>query len=150
MVSGSLTSVRPDPPDVLLETVNGRRIGIEVTELVDPDAVKRHRYRKGRGDPPAYDFAQWTPTKVAKTLSQIIGIKDRKLQKVAGGFDECFLAVVTDEPAIDDWLSRDAVSRCWSTVQHIDRAFLVMSYHPATDVGAYPDQCLVLPLELRT
>jgi hypothetical protein len=46
MVSGSLTSLtklQADRPDVLLETVNGRRIGIEVTELLDPDAVKRHR-----------------------------------------------------------------------------------------------------------
>jgi len=43
MVSGSLTVLRPDPPDVLLETVDGRRVGIEVTELLDPDAVKRER-----------------------------------------------------------------------------------------------------------
>jgi len=41
MVSGSLTVVWPDPPDVLLETVNGRRVRIEVTELLDPGAVSR-------------------------------------------------------------------------------------------------------------
>jgi hypothetical protein len=152
MVSGSLTSLtklQADPPDVLLETVNGRRVGIEVTELLDPDAVKRHSYRKKRGDPPAYDSAPWTPTSMAKALSGIIGVKDHKLRKVASGFDECFLAIVTDEPGIDEWLSRDAVSRCWSTVQHIHRAFLVMSYHTATNVDVYPDQCLVLPLQLR-
>jgi hypothetical protein len=152
MVSGSLTSLtklQADPPDVLLETVNGRRVGTEVTELLDPDAAKRHSYRKKRGDPPAYDSAPWTPTKMAKTLFGIIGVKDHKLRKVAGGFDECFLAIVTDEPGIDEWLSRDAVSRCWSTVQHIHRAFLVMSYHTATNVDVYPDQCLVLPLQLR-
>ena len=92
----------PDPPDVLLETVNGRRVGIEVTELLDPDAVKRHSDRKKRGDPPAFDTAQWTPTRMAETLSQIIGVKDHKLRKVASGFDECFLAIVTDEPGIDE------------------------------------------------
>src|SRR5262249_36521959 len=99
IVSGSLTSLtklQADPPDVLLETVNGGRVGIEVTELLDPDAAKRHSYRKKRGDPPAYDSAPWTPTKMAKTLSGIIGVKDHKLGKVAGGFDECFLAIVTD------------------------------------------------------
>jgi hypothetical protein len=149
MVSGSLTVVRPDPPDVLLETVNGRRVGIEVTELLDRDAVKRHSDRKKRGDPPAFDTAQWTPTMMAKMLSQIVEAKDYKLRKVASRFDECFLAIVTDEPGIDEWLSRDAVSRCWLTVQHIHRAFLVMSYHPATNVDLYPDQCLVLPLQLR-
>jgi hypothetical protein len=149
MVSGSLTVVRPDPPDVLLETVNGRRVGIEVTELLDRDAVKRHSDRRKRGDPPAFDTAQWTPTKMAKMLSQIVEAKDHKLRKVASRFDECFLAIVTDEPGIDEWLSRDAVSRCWLTVQHIHRAFLVMSYHPATNVDLYPDQCLVLPLQLR-
>src|SRR5262245_50358186 len=82
---------------------------------------------------PPSDTAQWTPTRMAETLSQIIRVKDYKLRKVASGFDECFLAIVTDEPGIDEWLSRDAVSRCWSTVQHIHRAFLVMSYHPATN-----------------
>jgi hypothetical protein len=149
MVSGLLIIVRPDPPDVLLETANSRRVGIEVTELLDPDAVKRHSDRKKRGDPPAFDTAQWTPTKMAKMLSQIVEAKDHKLRKVASRFDECFLAIVTDEPGIDKWLSRDAVSRCWLTVQHIHRAFLVMSYHPATNVDVYPDRCLVLPLQLR-
>ena len=33
---------RPDPPDVVLP-VDGRRIGIEVTEIIDPKAVETAR-----------------------------------------------------------------------------------------------------------
>jgi hypothetical protein len=147
--SGALTPVRPDPPDVLLETVDGRRTGIEVTELVDPVAVERHHYRKERGEPPVLDFAKWTQTTIAEALSRMIGGKDYKLRNASDRFDELLLAIITDDPAIDEWLARAAVSQCRPTVQHIDRAFLVMSYHPQNDKSEYPDGCLVLPVEVR-
>jgi hypothetical protein len=66
------------------------------------------------GELPAHSLirktAQWTPK-----------AKDHKLRNVASSFDECFLAIVTDEPGIDEWLSRDAaeetrpVSPCYVT-----------------------------------
>jgi hypothetical protein len=82
------------------------------------DAIKRPSDRKKRGDPPT---AEWTPTKMAKMLPQLVEAKDHKLRNVASSFDECFLAIVTDEPGIDEWLSRDAaeetrpVSPCYVT-----------------------------------
>src|SRR5262245_38864124 len=149
-VSGRLTVVRPDPPDVLLETVNGRRIGIEVTELVDRHAIKRHLDRKKRGEPIAFDFAAWTPVRMAEALSGLVSTKDHKLRNASDQFDELLVAIVTDEPAIDESIARAAVWLCRPTVQHINRAFLVMSYHPENDKSVYPDGCLVLPVEVRS
>jgi len=147
--SGPLNLVRPDPPDVMVESLDGRRIGIEVTELVDGDTIKRHRYRKKRGEPPAFDFAVWTPGRIAEALFALIGTKDHKLRNASDRFDELLVAIVTDEPAIDQWIARAGVSQCRPTVRHIDRAFLVISYHPDNNVSVYPDRCLVLPIELR-
>src|SRR5215831_5412006 len=61
-VAGQLSNIAADPPDVLLETLSGRRIGVEVTDLVDSAAVKRCRYLKQNGLPIVYDCTDWTPS----------------------------------------------------------------------------------------
>ena len=146
--SGQLLNVSRDPPDVLLTTIGGRRIGIEVTELVDSDAVKRHRHRKKRNESIEYDWAEWTPTSIATELSRLVDVKDGKLAKAIRSYDELLLAIVTDEGMIDETIAREAVALCRPVARHIRRAFLLVSYQPQSNVAVYPDSCPVLPVSL--
>jgi hypothetical protein len=147
-VSGRLSHVKPDPPDVLLTTAKGRRLGIEVTELVSAEAVKRARYRKQHGGEITYDWAEWTPASVADELRRLVRVKDGKLSNVADSYDELLLAITADEPLINEALAREAVARCQPFVEWIGRAFLLASYHPQADTDVYPDGCPVLPISL--
>lgn len=147
--TGSLTAVSDDPPDVVLNA-DDLCIGIEVTELVDGDVVARHRERRKRGEPPTLDFAEWTPDRIAKTLASIIAAKDHKLRKAAPRYAETLLAIITDD-LIDEKMAEAGVARCRSLLpKNIDRAFLILSYHPSTDARIYPDRCLVLPIALSS
>lgn len=148
-VSGPLSSVLSDPPDVLLATDDGRRIGIEVTELVDSNAVKRARHRKKFKERIEYDWADWTPTRIVTELRRIVELKDRKLAKVARNYDELLLAIVTDEGMINEAIAREAAAQCGPVVSFIGRAFFVLSYQPNSNVEIYPDGCPVLPIPLN-
>ena len=147
-MSGSLQNVHSDPPDVLLITDDGRRIGIEVTELVDSDAVRRHRVRVDRGEAIVYDWANWTPNSIAREIHRLAEVKDGKLAKAECVVDEWQLAIVTDEGMIDESTARKAVDRCRIQVTHIGRAFFLLGYNPRANVAIYPDQCAVLQIPL--
>lgn len=146
--SGPLSRVMRDPPDVLLTVADGRRLGIEVTELVNSEAVKRHRHHKEHGEAITYDWADWTPASMVEELSKLIVRKDRKLAKAAEAYDELLLAIITAEPLIDEQLAQEAVALWRPVVERIDRAFLLLSYQPGADEDRYPDGCPVLPIPL--
>ena len=147
-VDGQISSVSPDPPDALLKTKSWRCLGIEVTELVDPTVVARHRYRKQHHLPVAYDWAEWSREAAADALSRLVAIKDRKLAKATANYDELMLAIFTDEPVFDENFARAVVATARCTSKIIGRAFLLVSYQPGTDQRIYPDGCPVLPIEL--
>ena len=148
-VSGKLTSVSADPPDVLLLTNDGKRIGIEVTELVDQKAVERHHRRMRQGQPILYDWGTWTDRSVADALEQIVSRKDDKLSAVNdNAYDELILGICTDEAFIDEGLAKRAVELCRPQAGHIDRAFLVLGYQPQSNLTMYPDGCPVFSLKM--
>ena len=77
---GCLQANRPNEvPDVLLHGQRGGTWGIEVTEIVEPDAVARARYiEKGNTDQePLYGY--WDPCRLANKLRARIHSKDPKL-----------------------------------------------------------------------
>lgn len=141
--SGELSYVENDPPDILLTTEQGILVGIEVTELVDSDFVERSRYRKNAGQKIIYDVADWSPERIAKELTRMVEVKDKKMTKTKGEYSDYFLAVVTDEPMIDEAMAREAIAICRPESILISRAFLILSYGPKTDRAIYPDGCLV-------
>lgn len=138
-----------DPPDVLFTTADGRRIGIEVTELVSPEAAAFHRHRKKTGEGDPYAYAHWTAETVADALRKTAEKKDGKLFGRHEFFDEIWLAIATDEPIITLDLAQEALRDCEPAVQAIDRAFLLLSYHPEADKGRFPDGCPVLSITLK-
>ena len=145
-MTGQLSAVVNDPPDILLTSATGGRLGIEVTELIDSEAAKRHRYRKECGKKIDYDWAEWTRARITEELDLRIGVKDRKLAKVFDDFNEIILAVVTDEPMISDTLAREAVLKCRRSAKFISRAYLVLSYQPEAELSIYPDGCPILKI----
>jgi hypothetical protein len=108
-----------EPPDmVLLAEGANRRIGIEITELVDFTIINRHHKRKQRGEVPIFEVTNWTPDTIAVSLCERIAAKDDKLRNAAPRYDEILLAIVTDEPMIDETCARAAVTlrRCQRTL----------------------------------
>lgn len=146
----SVSPVSDDPPDVLLLRTSGERVGVEVTELVDADTIKRHRDRKKRGTIQAYDWADWTIESLTSSIVAAIQRKDGKLASRAGQYDELIVAIATDEPMISLELARQALQNSTTRVHTIHRAFLLLSYDPAVDKATFPEGIPVLPVRLQT
>jgi hypothetical protein len=149
LAPGTLASWQQDPPDVVLTGAEGRRVGIEVTELVSGEMAARHRHLKKRGLPISCEWAHWTPATIAVDLTRIVSVKEFKLKKARGDFSKLLLAIVTDEPMIDEAVGRQAINLCHAVAEKIDRAFLILSYLPLSDPSHYPDQCPVLEIPLH-
>jgi hypothetical protein len=117
-----------DPPDCEAVDLNGARVAIEVTELVDGDAIRA--FKSGR----VYDWAEWSRDKFLSALSERIEIKDKryphlKEQPYTGGY---IVVVHTDEPS----LSRITVQGylngySFPKPSYVSRAFLLLSYDPS-------------------
>jgi hypothetical protein len=123
------TRGRPnDPPDCEGLDPHGARVAIEVTELVNSDAI--HAFKQGR----VYDWADWSKEQFLSALAERIDVKDKRYPHLQeppydGGY---VLVVHTDEPV----LSRTAVEgylagHCFPRPAYLSRAFLVLSYDPA-------------------
>ncbi len=149
-LSGDLASITSDPPDVLLRTVDNRRIGIEVTELVNEKVVKRNHKRRMDQDPTVDEWALWDASGVAEALNDKVLKKDQKMLRVQiGAYDELILAICTDEPLIDEALARAAVVLAGTKTKSINRAYLILSYQPQSDTTVHPDGCPVLQINLQ-
>jgi hypothetical protein len=143
-----LEIIENDPPDTLLVLANGRRIGIEVTELVDEKAIRKANRKKRAGLPFDYDCANWNSNRATQSLLSQIAAKDVKLASASEAYDELLLVIVTDETMMDESTAALAVSGVSISTRFFDRAFLVLSYHPAADKLIFPDGCPIFPIEL--
>lgn len=149
-LSGDLASITPDPPDVLLRTVDNQRIGIEVTELVDEGAARRNHKRKMGTDPTVDEWVLWDASGVAAALNDRVLKKDQKMSMVEiGAYDELILAICTDEPLIDEALAKAAVVLAETKTKSINRAYFILSYQPQSDTTVHPDGCPVLQINLQ-
>jgi len=144
-----LLSVAPQaPPDIVLTTDRGNRIGIEITEIFSGLTLELIT-RSGipRSDAP-YTCVNWTAPMLADTICRRIAQKDQKLSSAKTLCDEYRLAITTDETMIVPSVARDAIAMCRPSSARVRRAYLILNYHPETDATVYPDQCLVLEIPL--
>jgi hypothetical protein len=114
-----------DPPDCEFWDSSGRLIGIELTELVDADAIKRKRWDRSAAP------AEWAADTLIDSLSQFLTRKDNPSKPPKIAYHEYFLIVHTNEPRLyielaEEWL-RDHL---FPTTRLISRAFLLFDYHP--------------------
>jgi hypothetical protein len=119
-----------DPPDIEAIDIQGRRVAIEVTELVDGRAIQS--WKAGR----KYEWAEWQQEKFLTQLSLLLNAKNARFGKLKdgpypGGY---WVVVFTDEPG----LPRDQVrlfldGHIFQGAPNLRGAFLLLSYDPQTE-----------------
>ncbi len=122
-----------DPPDCEATLYVGGRVGIEVTELVDGDLIKRARSGE------AIRWVPFTEKEVYDRVAQRIARKDGKDKAVKGGpYDEYLLVIYCDDPrALFDPLIEYLRGARFAHTTRIDRAFLLLSYCPEEGVRPF-------------
>ena len=144
-------SFSKDPPDVVL-IIGSRKIGIEVTEIVDQAAVERAAKRKRLGLPIEYDWGEWDRSRLEQAITFSLEEKGRKLANATSLdlFDEVFLALVTDETMITEQLVQSVLETTQFEASIVSRGFVIMSYHPGADPNTFPDKCPIFELVLKS
>lgn len=122
-----------DPPDLEAISNHGGRVAIEVTELVDSNAIRA--FKAGR----TYDWAEWSKEKFLAAVEERIDAKDScfpnlKEPPYDGGY---IVLLHTDEPklprqVVDSYLKDHRFKK----PKHVTRAFLLLSYDPS--IFRYP------------
>ncbi len=128
-----------DPPDCEARDSDGRRVAIEVTELVSGEAIRA--FKAGR----VFDWEMWTKPDFMSSLASRVTRKDARHPHLkdppyAGGY---VLVVFTDEPVLSrervaEWLEGQSFP-----VDHLTRLFLLLGYDPGSQ------RCPVFELPLR-
>jgi len=114
-----------DPPDCEALLVEGGKLGIEVTELVDPDAIMA--YKSGNTD----QWAQWSEHKLLKSITQRLEVKEASKNIKGGPYEQYVLVIHTDEPLLSyDYAYPLLSHHHFKFYSLINRAFLLMSYDP--------------------
>jgi len=145
-----------DPPDLVLD-IEGRRIGIDVTQIVDVDAVQvARRMKKGTHGWTVAELmeiewpsVEWLDDRLARAVGKIVAKKDHDIRACAAAYDEIYIAVTFDEPGVDFDQARRVIDDLELETAHADRAFLLMSYQPGPEFEHYPDGCPVIEAKLR-
>jgi len=121
-----------DPPDCVVLDQEGRKVAVEVTELVSSEAIKKNQGKKLEDR----IYRDWRPNEVVTKINDIIQNKDGKTFK-GGPYAKKILLIFTDE---DTLLSRRfeyarlLQEQSFGPVKQIDEVYFLFSY-----VGrAYP------------
>lgn len=117
-----------DPPDCEATDSDGARVEIEITELVDNEAIRA--FKQGA----VYDWADWPKKKFISSLADRIAAKDKRYPHLkeppyVGGY---VVVVFSDEPVltrstVQEYLKDHDIPR----PTHISRTILILSYDPA-------------------
>lgn len=134
-----------DPPDCEAVDAAGRRVAIEVTELVDEDLLRRYSAAKREGRAMPFEWADWSAERFALQLAHLLAKKDVRFPKLKGtpypgGYQ---VVLFTDEPAlstsvVEAYMRRLDPMAC----AHVTAAYLLLSYDPAVQRCPF----FVLPL----
>ncbi len=132
-----------DPPDCEALDSHANKIALEISELVDENAI-RAAVRNLRSEPEErlaqeVVWADWGLQKFSDAVTRLLVAKDRRFDSLKGGpFIGGYVVVLySDEPA----LHRSVVEQylevtTFTPVIHISRAFLLLSYDP--EFEGYP------------
>jgi hypothetical protein len=112
-----------DPPDCEAMLLDGGKLGIEVTELVDPAAIMA--YKSGDTD----QKAEWSEAKLINSITKRLAVKDASNNIKGGPYDLYMLVIHTDESALNFDFTYPLLSKSvFQFYSLINRAFLLMSY----------------------
>jgi len=114
-----------DPPDCEAKNFYGDLVGIEVTELVDPDAIVALKKNQ------VYEWAEWSETKLIDAINNRLDVKDTPSRIRGGPYANYILIIHTDEPVLNvDYAKALLKEYRFSKRILIDRAFLFIFYDP--------------------
>jgi len=114
-----------DPPDCEANDLGGNLIGIEVTELVDPQAIIASQKDQ------VYDWAEWDKTKLIDAINNRLEEKDIPGQIKGGPYTSYILIIYTDEPVLNaDYAKTLLKEYRFARRNLIDKAFLFIFFDP--------------------
>ena len=128
--SAQIKSIRKgdDPPDIILETVDNKLLAVEVTELVNQEAIDSQL-----ADDPSYlakllDWsAETTPFRIEKCLQR----KQLAAQSISHLYHRYIVLLHTAELIlVASELERHIKGHEWPQFQGIDAAYVLGSYEP--------------------
>lgn len=113
-----------DPPDCEALNSAGERIAIEVTELVSAEAIRATKSSN------VVCWREWDEPALLSRLRDALNAKDGKYPKLKGGpyLGGYVVVIHTDEPLLSTELVQSAIDQQTFSVEHISRAFLLLSY----------------------
>lgn len=119
-----------DPPDCEAFDAHGKRVGIEITELVDPKSAAAARAGV------YYEWKDWKGTLIPE-IQRILTNKGSPSDLKDPPYSEYIVVIFSDEP----WMEHDSVelqlqSHRFIKPELITRAFFLLSYSPY--VNGYP------------
>lgn len=123
-----------DPPDCEAMDDQGKRIAIEVTELVSSDAIKA--YKQGH----VYDWADWTKEALIESLNKLIAAKGARYAHLKGGAYEggYVILIHTDEPTLPiETVRKFLADQTLDKPEGVARVFLLLSYDPQSQSCPY-------------
>lgn len=134
-----------DPPDCEAIDTSGSRIAIEVTELVDGEAIKaflgsmREKMSSGQADSVPDWGVDWDLAKFEAAVGGLLAAKDRRHSELKGGpYPGGYVVVIyTDEAMLPPPVVEAFVKQArFYDIASITRAFIVISYDP--EIERYP------------
>ncbi|MCA3953899.1 hypothetical protein [Vibrio vulnificus] len=118
-----------DPPDVAVVTSSGKKVGVEVTELVNEKAIgydikgERLKYLK--------EILSWNADSITKKLQNIVTTKAQKCHKLPEEFDELVLLIFTDEPRLDASIIENSIKDVkFSGIEAFQSVYILTSRDP--------------------
>lgn len=137
-----------DPPDLEALTLDGAKLAIEVTELVDGQAIKRDKFITKQPGSSWQDrlskAAAWDDASVIDELQRLITEKDGKFSKLLGGpYPGGYCVVIfTDEPDLSPEKLQSTLRGATFLAENINRCFLLFGYQPFQQHLTYIDLAL--------
>jgi len=123
-----------DPPDCEAMDSNLHRVAIEITELVDGNAI-RATAQTGL----SYSWAEWTEEKFTDGVSNLINRKNDRFPSLLGtpyegGYE---LVIFTDEPMLDIATINRYLPLDMDKPEYIDNVYILLSYDPSLQKHPY-------------
>ena len=121
-----------DPPDCEAAAPDGKRVGIEVTELVDPLGIRNAK--AGR----RYEWSTWDKAKLESYVLSRIAAKDDPAELKGGPYERYWVVIHCDEPELSHDRVRSLLNGWAGTTTTLaDEAFLLFSYDPLHGLCPY-------------
>lgn len=131
--------------------MQGEKLAIEVTELVDGKAIQRDKFIKKNANSTLQDrlsvAATWEDAAVIDAIQKLIRAKDSKFTKLLGGpYPGGYCVVIfTDEPDLSPEKLQNILREKTFCADNIKKCFLLIGYQPFQQHLKYIDLALIRP-----